>query len=304
MLNWPFVPRRRARDSDQGESRWAQRGFGSGRRVTPGLLEKWHHEMYSPAGTVVGIAGDVSAPQALTLVKRYLSGWHPAGKENVPPEPPRPSQRTVAVVDLPNALETSLVVGNLAIDRRSADLIPVSVSNRILGGTGAARLYVNLRDQKGYAYGIFSTINPLKYSGAWKALTDVRTEVTAPALQSILDEILRLQTEKVPEPELTSAKRSMAAAFALSLEDPNQLLNYFTISSIYGYSKDYWDNYPAKIMEVTAAEVREVARKYLSPDHLQIAAAGDAKKIAPTLKAFGPIQIYDAEGKRTIAARR
>ncbi len=68
----------------------------------------------------------------------------------------------------------------------------------------------------------------------WKASADVRSEVSGPALRAILDEIQRLQSEKVSEPELAAAKRSIAAGFALSLEDPNQILTYLTLSSIYG----------------------------------------------------------------------
>jgi len=107
-------------------------------------------------------------------------------------------------------------------------------------------------------------------------------------------------TEKVPELELTAAKRSIAASFALGLEDPNQLLNYLTLSSIYGYSKDYWNNYPARIMEVTADEVQNASRKYLASDHLQIVISGDAMKIVPALKQFAPIQIYNSEGKQPV----
>jgi predicted Zn-dependent peptidase len=113
----------------------------------------------------------------------------------------------------------------------------------------------------------------------------------------VLDEIQRLRSEKVAEPELAAAKRSIASSFALSLEDPNELLNYLIASRVYGYSGDYWDRYPAKIMEVTAEEVQRVIQKYLNPDRLQITAVGDAKKILPALRKFGLIEIYDTEGK-------
>ena len=112
----------------------------------------------------------------------------------------------------------------------------------------------------------------------------MRTEVAAPVLESMLEETQRLVTEKVPEPEMDAARRSLPAGFTLSLEDPNQLLNYMTLSSIHGFSKDYWNNYPVRIMVVTAEEVQTVSRKYLDPAHLQIVVAGDAKKIVPALK--------------------
>ena len=164
------------------------------------------------------------------------------------------------------------------------------VANHILGGGPASRLFVSLREQKGYTYNAASSFTALNHAGPWRIFTDFRNEAAAPAVQAVLDEVQRLQIEKVPEPELAAAKRSIAASFALSLEDPNELLNYLIVSRTYGYSADYWDRYPAKIMEVTAEEVQRVTQKYLDLARLQIVAVGDAKLILPALGKFGPIE--------------
>jgi zinc protease len=167
----------------------------------------------------------------------------------------------------------------------------------VIGGGSTARLYNNLREQKGYTYGAYSGLSAGLYRGSWQATTDVRTEVTAPAIDEILGEINRLRTEPVPEAELQDAKRAMVASFALSLESPETVINYYITRWQYGLAADYWDKYPERLMAVTAAEVQAVAKKYLDPSRLQLVAVGDAK-IADTLKSRGTVEIYDTEGKR------
>jgi zinc protease len=88
------------------------------------------------------------------------------------------------------------------------------------------------------------------------------------------------------------------AGFALSLEDPGQLLDYAITQKIYGLPVDYWDTYPAKIMNVTAEQVQRVAKQYVVPDTLQIVAVGDAAKIRPVLEKYGPVEVYDSQGKK------
>jgi predicted Zn-dependent peptidase len=94
----------------------------------------------------------------------------------------------------------------------------------------------------------------------------------------------------------------VVAGFALSLEQPAQLLNYATVAKVYGFPVDYWDTYPAKISAVTADDVQRVAKKYLDPATMQVVAVGDAGKIKAGLEKFGPVQVYDADGK-VVAAK-
>ena len=104
----------------------------------------------------------------------------------------------------------------------------------------------------------------------------------------------RSQTEN----ELEEAKRAIVASFALSLESPSELLGYAIVRKIYGFPPDYWDTYPAKVMAITADDVQRAARKYINPDNLQIVAVGDVSKIKSAMEKYGPVEVYDAEGKR------
>ena len=128
----------------------------------------------------------------------------------------------------------------------------------------------------------------------------MRTDATGGAMTEFMNEINRIRDEKVPESELEERKRAIVAGFALSLEDPSQLLDYAITQKIYGLPADYWDSYPAKIMNVTAEQVQRVARKYVLTDALQIVAVGDGAKIKPVLEKFGPVEMYDTNGKKTM----
>jgi zinc protease len=267
--------------------------------ITPEMLVKWHQERFTPQNTILGITGDVKPAEVLRKLETALGTWKQTGlKEVLPPNPKPATAKKVLLVDRPGSVQTTVVLGNIAIDRRDPDYIALNVANHILGGGTAARLFLNLREEKGYTYGVYSSFTALKYPGPWRAGGDVRTEVTAGAMTEFLKEFQRLRDEKVPAAELEDAKRAIVAGFALSLESPAELLSYAIIRKIYGFPPDYWDTYPAKVMAITADDVQRVARKYMNLDTLQVVAVGDLSKIRQVMEKYGPVEVYDAEGKK------
>ena len=118
-----------------------------------------------------------------------------------------------------------------------------------------------------------------------------------PSLRDLLAEITKMRDEPVPTDEFKDAQRSLTASFALSLENPAGLLNLYIVRQLYKFPVDYWDRYTDRITAVTPAQVQAVARKYLDPKRLQIVAVGDAAKITPILRGFGPLEVFDDEGK-------
>ena len=194
-------------------------------------------------------------------------------------------------------MQTTLIVGTQAIARTDPDYEALQVMNRIIGGGPTGRLFIHLREEKGYTYGAGSTLNAAMFRGDWSASTSVRTEVTEPALNDLLDEIRQLRDQPASDQEVADAKRSIIASFALSLESPTQLSSYYVTRWRYKLAADYWDKYPDRIAAVTKAQIQTVARKYLIADRMQIVAVGDPAKVADTLKKLGEMETYDAEGK-------
>jgi zinc protease len=162
--------------------------------------------------------------------------------------------------------------------------------NQVLGAGPSSRLFRNIREEKGYTYGIGSGFSASHFLNFFAAQTSVRTEVTEPALAELLKEFGDIREKPVPGGELADAQSAIVASFVLGLESSSGVLGRWMTQREYGFPEDYWDTYPAKVMAVTAEDVRRVARKYVPLDNIQIIAVGDASKIGDLLKKFGPVE--------------
>ena len=267
--------------------------------LTRDMLVAHYTRIYRPDGGRITVLGDVRARDITPKLEALLADWKGAGTK--PPQLPLPGPikgRTVILVDRPNSVQTAFYLGNRAFDRRSPDYIPAQVMNRVLGGGPASRLFRNIREAKGYTYGISSGFAASHYMNMFTLQTSVRTEVTGEALREMLKEFADIRNTPVPADELENAKRALVASFALSTENQATALSNATQIKEYGFPADYWDTYPEKIAAVTAADVQRVAQKYVPLDDLVIVAVGDGAKIRKVLAEFGPIEEWDAEGRR------
>jgi predicted Zn-dependent peptidase len=267
-------------------------------RLTPETLRQFHATHYRPNHAIFAIVGDVKPAEVVAKLEQTFGSW-PRGE--VPPATiPKVSEtgpRKIYLIDRPDSVQTNLVLGNLAIERTDPDYFALQAMNQVLGGGASARLFLNLREEKGYTYGAYSGVSSFKYRGAFRASTEVRTEVTKGSMDELLSELKRIREERVPADELDRAKRTIIGGFALQLEFPQSVLQDVLTQKLYGLPADYWDTYPQKIAAVPQDELQRIAQKYLDPGRLQIVAVGDAKKIAEALKQYGPVEIYDTEGK-------
>ena len=272
---------------------------------TPEALDKttrddllaFHREHYVPDHAVVAIAGDISMADARAAVERHLGAWERSGGPLPTVEDPEPiGPSKLYLIDRAASVQTNLVVGTQAINRTSADYDRLTVMNQIVGGGPTGRLFMNLREDKGYTYGAYSSFTALRYRGDWDASTEVRSEVTGDALSELLRELTRIRDEPVPDQEFRDAQRSIVASFALSLESPSTLLGNSVVRHLYELPDEYWDRYPERIMAVTREQVQAVAATYLDADRLHIVAVGDRDQITDALTGFGPVDVYDDQG--------
>jgi zinc protease len=269
--------------------------------LTSAMLADWHEKHYAPQHTTLAISGDVRAATLIPKLRQWLAEW-PRSKALVtfPPGPPPAAKGKVYLVDRPGSVQTTLLMGNLAIERSDPDYPALVVLNEVLGAGAASRLFLNLREEKGYTYGVYSNVIARKYAGPWTAGGDLRTEVTDGAMTEFLRELNRIREEKVPEDELEAARRSVVARFALSLESPQQLIGYAITRKAYNFPADYWDKYPAQIVAIQADDVERVAKKYINPGTMQVVAVGDASKIKTVMEKYGPVEMVDVSGKPAI----
>ncbi len=271
--------------------------------VTPEALSKWKQDHYLPQNAILGISGDVKASDVVAKLTKWLAAWQKTEWKAPPPSTVKPvTAGKVLLVDRPGSVQTTLYMGNISVDRRDPDYVALVVLNRIFGGSGASRLFRIIREEKGFSYNPGSGFNAGIVAGTWTASCDCRTEVTDPAMAEFRNQVKLLRDEKIPAGEIEDAERGVVAGFALQLEQPAAVLNNAITLKIYGFPADYWDTYPAKVSAITADDLQRVARKYYSPEAMQIVAVGDASKIKAVMEKYGPVVVYGTDGKPVTAA--
>jgi zinc protease len=259
--------------------------------LTRADIAGYHDAWYRPNNITLIVYGDLTLKDAIAKLDRAFGNWSKGAdrKVKLPPLTP-PGKGRVLLVDRPGSVQTSLWLGGLGIERNSPDYFAVLVMNHILGGSPASRLFVNLREDKGYTYGVSSTFTGSMFPGVLVATTDVRTEVTEGAMKELVAEIGRISSEPVSDTELRDAKRALVGRFALSLDAPQTLVANLATQKIYGLPADYWDTYPARVEAVTATDIQRVARKYYDAGRLQIVAVGDGAQVRGTLEKYGTVE--------------
>ena len=266
-------------------------------KITRTMLVDFHRERYVPDHAVLAIAGDISMADARKVIESRLSAWKKRGTPApTVQDPAAVGPGKIHFVARPNSVQTSFIVGTQGISRTASDFDILSVMNQVIGGGPTGRLFIILREEKGYTYGAYSGMSAGRFRGNWSASTDVRTDVTEAALRDLMAQITRLRDEPVPEKEFEEKKRGMIASFALSLESPQAVLGNHITRWMYKLPADYWDRFPERIAAVTQAQVQAAAKQYLESGRLHIVAVGDPK-IGDTLRKFGAVDTYDTEGR-------
>jgi zinc protease len=254
-------------------------------------LLAYHAAHYKPNNAMVIVHGDITLKDLVRRLERTFGSWVP-GQARAAALPPLSQQakNRVFLIDRPGSVQTSLWLGALGIERNSEDYFAVLVMNHVLGGGPASRLFMNLREDKGYTYGASSQFSGSVFPGVMVAVTDVRTAVTAGAMHELMAEIARIGSDPVSEQELKNAKRALVGRFALSLDAPQALMANLATQKLYELPENYWDTYPQRVEAVTAADIQRVARKYFAADRLQIVAVGDGAQVRQTLEKYGEIE--------------
>jgi predicted Zn-dependent peptidase len=268
------------------------------KKLTPADLVRFHDENYVPNNAMLAIAGDVTLKEILPKLEGAFGDWKSgAAPKTVIPAAPAQSAAKIYLINRPGSVQTVFQIGALGIERTDPDYAAMAVMNRILGGGGSSRLFLNIREDKSYAYSVGSNFNSSKYRGTFVASAPVRTDATEGALREFMSEFNRIRNDKVSPTELENAKRSIVGGFALSLENPAGRLQNIITQKLYNLPANYWDTYPQKIESITVDDVQRVAQKYIDLAHLQIVAVGDATKTRAVLAKFGAVEEYDADGK-------
>lgn len=267
-------------------------------QITPEKLAEFHREALVPNNAVFIAVGDVNGEELLAEIKTFFGDWQKGTvKESDFPALPERSEKTLTIVHRPGSSQSNIVLGNPGVTRTDPDFFALSVMNMVLGGGASSRLFMNLREEKGYTYGAYSSFDARRLAGLFEATAEVRTAVAGDSLKEFFYELERIRTDIVPEDELADAKNYITGNFPLRMETQEGLTNQIVAQQIYGLPDDYLQTYRQNIEAVTAEDVRRVAQKHVQPDRVAIIMVGDAPQMLEQVKPYTEnIEIFDNEG--------
>lgn len=270
------------------------------RGITRDDIVGFYNSRVKPAGALLVVAGDVDPARVRTLATSSFASWRgtPAATPAAPAIPAR-TQREIILVHKPGAVQSNIIAGLPFITPRDPALYALTLMNRILGDGGDSRLFMILREQKGWTYGAYSGFTQPRGRGRFEATAEVRTPVTDSAVRELVVQLERIRTETPPDSEIAAARSYITGSFPLTIETPEQIAGAVASARLRGLPDDFVIRYRERIAAVTPVQMMAAARQHLLTDRLAIVVVGDAREILRGLRALnlGPVRLVDVEGE-------
>lgn len=267
-------------------------------KLSSEALSRFHNHRFIPNNAVLIVVGDIERDSLLKEIDEHFGDWEQGtAPESTFPVPPSRDRTTLTIVDRTGSAQSNIVLANLAINRNDPDYFAVLVMNQVLGAGASSRVFMNLREEKGYTYGAYTRVDAKKLAGDFEATAEVRTAVTADSLKEFFYELNRIRDEKVSDSELADAKNFLTGVFPIRAETQEGLTNLIVSQELYNLPGDYLQTYRDDINAVTVDEVLRVANKYIASEKMAIVIVGDAEEILPQASLYSDnVEIFDTEG--------
>jgi zinc protease len=267
--------------------------------LTRADVVNFHQTFFKPDNALLVIVGDLTAPKARAQAERVFGDWEKGAAPDFLDYPAAQTGDTgvIYLVDRPTSEQATIQIGNLAMNARNPDRYALELVNTVLGGGSAARLYSNLREDKGYTYGVYSRFGRPNDTSTFRVVGDFNQDNAADAIREILEELKTIRTEPISAQELEQAKGQIIGSFALAIEEPSDFANQLATRRLTGVPIEELETYLQKIEAVTAVEAQAAASKYINSDQPIIVVVGNAEKLQPQLEQLGRLVIVDNEGK-------
>lgn len=261
------------------------------------ILE-YHAKYFIPNNVYIVVIGDVNYKEVKSLISEKFGAWK-KGKSINDPEPiliENVALTEINFVDLPTATQSSIqVTNNVNLKMNDEDYFAALMANDILGGGGEGYLFKNLREDKGYTYGAYSSLGSNRYGvSKFRAGAKVRNMVTDSAVSEIVKEISRIRLERVDSELLKNAKAKYVGSFIRNAENPQTIAGYALNIKLNNLEDNYYESYLENINSVTEADVKKAANKYFKIANTRIVVVGKGSDVVANLEEVGfPINYYD-----------
>lgn len=268
----------------------------------------FYENYFVPANAYLVVIGDVQFENVKSMVEEYFTPWKKATPPSVQfPYPSNVQYTQINFVDVPNAVQSEVVVESLVnLKMKDEDYLDALMANRILGGGAQARLFLNLREDKAYTYGSYSSLGNDKYAPAtFTASAQVRNMVTDSTVVEILKEIDKIAKTPVTDEELENAKAEYVGSFVMALERPQTIASYALNIETEGLPKDFYKTYLERINAITIDDVHKAAQKYMDINKARVVITGKGSDVLDNLEQLTfngkkvPIKYYDKFANET-----
>ena len=279
---------------------------GSVNNVSLVDVVQFYEDYFVPANAYLVVIGDIEYDEVKKLVEQNFMPWVKAVPPSFQYSRPSNAQYTqINFVDVPNAVQSDVAVESLVdLKMSNDDYLHALMANRILGGGAQARLFLNLREDKAYTYGSYSSLGNDKYAPAtFSASAQVRNMVTDSSVVEILKEMDKIIKEPITDEELIDAKAKYVGNFVLALEKPETIARYALNIETEGLSKDYYKTYLERINAITKDDVQKAAQKYMTTEKARIVVTGKGSEVIDNLEKVMfngkkvPVKYYDKFAK-------
>ena len=264
--------------------------------ITRDDIVAFYEAVRHPQNALLVVAGDVRFDEIMPHVEAAFADW---AESDTPPIIEYPTlepadAETIYLVNVPGATQAQVRIGNLGLYGTDPERYRVSVMNSILGGGFPSRLMQNLREDKGYTYGIGSGFSYPADRGTFRISTSVNAGATANAIREIFYEVERLRTEPVSEAELVGVRDGMVGRYALQLETYQDFVNQLASFWVRGIDFEEISAYPNLIGSVTVEDVQQSAQEAIPSDFV-VVVSGDASIVLSQLEELGTVEVIELE---------
>jgi zinc protease len=272
------------------------------KRITLADVKSNYNTYLKPNNAILVIEGDINIKETEKLVKRLFKDWMPG---EIPaytmPEVVTLATTEIDFINMDNAVQSEIaIINTIDLTLGDTDYYAALLANKILGGGGTARLFMNLREDKGYTYGSYSNLSQSRYVGTFKATASVRNMVTDSSVVELQKEINKIRYQTVSAEELRNAKESYIGSFVMDVQKPRTVANFALNIERYNLPVNFYEGYIQKIKSVTLEEVQNAAIKYFTGDKARIIITGKGIDVLTNLeKTDYIINYFDVDGNPT-----
>jgi len=269
-------------------------------KMTRADLVKFHDTWYRPNNATLLVVGDTTLAEVKPKLEKLFASWKPGDvpRKNIGTVP-QPAKDVVYLIDRPGSGQSVIFGAQLAPPRNDPDAVPMQIVNDVFGGTFSSRINMNLREDKHWSYGVFSTLQSAVGQRPYMSVSPVQTDKTKESISELVKEYTNLVGAKpISADELRDAQTNSTLGLPGSFETVGQLAGAYTTILEYNLPEDYYNTYTQKVMGMTPDSANALARKMVQPDHLIWVVVGDMSKVEAGIRELnlGEVHKIDADG--------